>query len=119
MTKLFADTGVIALTAFISPFREDRKKVRALLQDDFIEVYCQCDISVCESRDVKGLYKKAREGEIKDFTGISSPYEEPEQAEITVNTGGDTLENCVDKIIQYLIQNEIVSREKQVVGFKS
>ena len=85
MAKLFVEAGVIALTAFISPLRSDRQKVRTLLgQNDFIEIYCRCSLDICESRDVKGMYKRARAGEIKDFTGISSPYEEPEHPELVI-----------------------------------
>ncbi len=108
MVKLFCDAGVIALTAFISPFREDRQRIRNLLGDDFIEIYCRCDIAVCEQRDVKGLYQKARKGEIPDFTGISSPYEEPENAELTVDTGSDSLEDCVEVIIGLLGKRNII-----------
>ena len=103
MAKLFIDSGVIALTAFISPFRDDRRRVRELVgQEDFIEIYCRCSLQTCEQRDVKGMYKKARRGEISDFTGISSPYEEPEQAEITVDTDRHSVEECVDQIIDRL-----------------
>lgn len=103
MAKLFVEAGVIALTAFISPFRADRRKVRELVAEgDFIEIYCCCPIEVCEQRDVKGLYRRARAGEIKNFTGISSPYEEPEQPELTMDTGSVSLELCVDQIIGYL-----------------
>jgi len=107
MAKLFAEAGMIVLTAFISPFREDRARVRKLAPQDFVEIHCDCDISVCEERDVKGLYQKARAGEIKDFTGISSPYEAPEQPEIQVNTGADPLGECVGKVVEYLKQNGI------------
>jgi adenylylsulfate kinase len=107
MSKLFVDAGVIALTAFISPFREDRELVRALAGDgDFIEIYCNTPITVCEERDVKGLYQKARRGEIADFTGISSPYEEPENPEISVMTGAQSLDDCAAQIIEYLIAQE-------------
>ena len=100
MAKLFIDAGVIALTAFILPFRSDRRRVRELVgNDDFIEIYCRCSLDTCEERDVKGMYKKARRGEISDFTGISSPYEEPELAEIIVDTDKYTIEECVDHII--------------------
>lgn len=103
MAKLFIDSGVIALTAFISPFRSDRRRVRELVgEEDFIEIYCRCSLQTCEQRDVKGMYKKARRGEISDFTGISSPYEEPEQAEITVDTDSHSVEECVDQIIDRL-----------------
>lgn len=117
MAKLFAEAGVIVLTAFISPFREDRRRVRSLAPEDFVEIHCDCDISVCEERDVKGLYKKARAGEIKDFTGISSPYEAPEQAEIKVNTGAEPLGECVKQILAYLSENNITGL-KQGNGIK-
>lgn len=103
LSKLFVDAGVVALTAFISPFRADRALVRSLAAPgDFIEIYCNAPISVCEDRDVKGLYKKARDGQIPDFTGISSPYEAPENPEISVNTGTDSLDHCAATVIQYL-----------------
>ena len=103
MAKLFIEAGVIALTAFISPFKADRKKVRDLVPDgDFIEIYCQCSLEICEKRDVKGLYKRARAGEIKEFTGISSPYEVPEHPELLVNTGEHSLDECVDQVIEFL-----------------
>ncbi len=110
VSKLFVEAGVIVLTAFISPFKEDREVVRKLHQDgDFIEVYCAASLEACESRDVKGLYKRARNGEIKDFTGISSPYEAPEHAEIVVDTGSLSLDACVEQVITYL-QNKGVIR---------
>ena len=106
MCKLFVEAGVIALTAFISPFRADRRKVRDLVPGgDFIEVYCKCSVDVCESRDVKGLYRRAKAGEINNFTGVSSPYEEPKHPEITINTGQDSLEDSVVIILNYLKQH--------------
>ncbi len=103
MAKLFTEAGVIALTAFISPFRADRERVRGLVpHGDFIEIYCRCPLEVCEGRDVKGLYRRARAGEIKDFTGISSPYEAPENPELVVDTGAAPLEACVDQVVAYL-----------------
>ena len=103
MAKLFVDAGVISLTAFISPFREDRDRARGLFpHGDFIEVYVDCPLDVCESRDVKGLYKKARAGEIKDFTGISSPYEPPSKPEITIQTADRDVADCVNEIIASL-----------------
>lgn len=110
MVKLFLNAGTISLTAFISPFKEDRDKVRLMVPEgDFLEIYCRCPISKCEERDVKGLYKKARAGEIPHFTGISSPYEEPEDPEIVVDTDGSiSLENTVDKIIKTLQELEII-----------
>jgi len=109
VSKLFVDAGVVVLTAFISPFREDRQVVRKLHQDgDFIEVYCAASLEACETRDVKGLYQRARKGEIKDFTGISSPYEEPQSAEISVDTGSLTLEDCVEEVITYLQNKGVI-----------
>ena len=106
MSRLFIEAGVIALTAFISPFREDRRKVRDLMpKGDFIEVYCDCSLDTCERRDVKGLYKKARAGIIKNYTGISSPYEEPEWAEIVVDTDSLSVEESANLIMQYLREN--------------
>jgi len=109
MVKLFLDAGVISLTAFISPLRTDRRRVRQLVEEgDFIEVYCRCSIETCEARDVKGLYKKAREGEIKNFTGISSPYEEPEAPEVVIDTDRMTIDESVDHLIEYLRSKRIL-----------
>ncbi len=105
---LFVQAGVLTLTAFISPFREDRARVRSILGDDFIEVHCDTSLDVCESRDVKGLYKRARAGEISDFTGISSPYEAPEHPELRVDTGTDDLGVCVDQVIAYLAGKRVI-----------
>jgi adenylylsulfate kinase len=110
MTKLFIEAGVIALTAFISPLRADRDRVRSLVpHGDFLEIYCHASLEVCEERDVKGLYKKARAGEIKDFTGISSPYEVPERPELVVDTGSRSLEECVDAVIQLLRERGVLA----------
>ena len=109
VAKLMMEAGVIAITAFISPFREDRDTVRGLLsQDDFIEIYCNASLEACESRDVKGLYKRARAGEIKNYTGIDSPYEAPINPELVVNTGNETLEESVIKVIEFLKSKNIV-----------
>lgn len=109
MSKLFLEAGVISLTAFISPFRSDRRKVRSLVpHGDFLEIYCNCSLEICETRDVKGLYKRARAGEIKDFTGISSPYEEPENPELNVDTGGLSLQESVAMVIGMLRARGIV-----------
>jgi adenylylsulfate kinase len=106
MSKLFIDAGVIALTAFISPFRRDREMVRSLVgEGDFVEVFCDTPLEVCEQRDIKDLYRKARRGEIADFTGISSPYEEPLNPEVTVHSGRDDLDVCAQKILNYLEQH--------------
>lgn len=111
MSKLFVEAGVVALTAFISPFRADRLKVRNLTAPgDFIEVYCRCPIEVCEQRDVKGMYRRARAGEIRDFTGISSPYEEPENPELAIDTGSMPLDQCVDQVIGYLQGRGVIPR---------
>ena len=99
VAKLFMEAGVIVLTAFISPFRGDRNKVRAMVQPgEFVEIYCQCPVEVCEQRDTKGLYKKARAGEIGQFTGISSPYEAPDRPELVVNTSERSLQDCVQQV---------------------
>ena len=112
MSRLFAEAGIIALTAFISPFRADRERVRALVAPgDFLEVYCHCPLEVCESRDVKGLYQKARRGEISEFTGISSPYEEPEAPELVLHTGGGSVGECADQVLALLRSKQIISAE--------
>ena len=103
VAKLFTDAGVINTTAFISPYRQDRDRVREIMSTgDFIEVFVDCPVEVCEQRDPKGLYKKARAGEIPEFTGISAPYEEPLNAEITVRTADDSEEQCLKQILAYL-----------------
>lgn len=108
VAKLFMEAGVIVLTAFISPFREDRNKVRAMVRPgEFIEVYCQCTVEVCEQRDAKGLYRKARAGEIAQFTGISSPYEAPDAPELVVNTSEKSLPDSVQQVIAVLAQGGI------------
>lgn len=100
VARLFVDAGVIVLSAFISPFQEDRDRVRALFAPgDFVEVHCDCALRVCEQRDVKGLYRKARAGLIEDFTGISSPYEPPLHPEVRVDTANESLDECVDQIV--------------------
>ena len=105
MTKLFVEAGVIVLTAFISPMRSDRARARGLFPaGDFLEIYCQAGLEVCEQRDVKGLYRRARAGEVKEFTGISSPYEEPQNPELVVRTGELPLEHCVDQVLALLRQ---------------
>ena len=109
VSKLFLDAGTIVLTAFVSPFRADRDKARALVDEgDFIEIFCSADLSVCEERDTKGLYAKARAGEIKEFTGISSPYEAPETPELSVDTGAADLIVCVDQVVNALISRGII-----------
>ena len=111
VSKLFADAGIIVLTAFISPYMEDRKSARKIIGDvDFIEVYVKADLSVCESRDPKGLYKKARAGEIKGFTGIDAPYEPPVNPEIVLETDRYNIRECAQIIVDYLIQHKIINK---------
>jgi len=107
--KLFIEAGVITLAAFISPLRIDRERVRSLYpHGDFFEIYCRTPIEVCEKRDSKGLYARARRGEISEFTGISSPYEEPQTPELVVNTGTDTLEQSVNDVLSLLRDRGII-----------
>lgn len=109
MSKLFLEAGVIALTAFISPFMADRERVRKLVSpEDFIEIYCHCPIDVCEQRDVKGLYAKARAGEIKNFTGISAPYEPPTAPALVLHTGSQSLEDCVAQVLAVLTERGVL-----------
>ena len=106
VSKLFTDAGIIVFTSFISPYRGDRDAVRKIMgEGDFIEAWVQASVDTCESRDVKGLYKKARAGEIKEFTGISAPYEEPLKPEVVLDTNGQTVDQCVGTLIAYLQKN--------------
>ncbi len=110
MAKLFMEAGVIVLTAFISPYHRDRERVRGLVEEDgFMEIYCAASLEVCESRDAKGIYKKARAGDILEFTGISAPYEVPENPELTIKTGTDELGTCVEQVVGRIIQCGIIS----------
>jgi adenylylsulfate kinase len=113
MTRLFLDAGVIALTAFISPTRQDRDKVKRLIgEQDYLEVYCECPLEVCEQRDVKGLYRRARAGEIKNFTGISAPYEVPEHPDLILRTGDLTIEDSVRQVIDLIIARGIMKGDR-------
>jgi adenylylsulfate kinase len=122
VARLFVEAGVITLTAAISPFRADRDRVRSLFSGkDFIEIYCSVPLSVCEQRDVKGMYKRALAGEINDFTGISSPYEEPDHPELVLDTANTSIDDCVDAVVNYLIDEGVVNvsvrqRRKQFQG---
>jgi adenylylsulfate kinase len=102
VAALLADAGVLVLTAFISPFRADRQKAREVLGADFLEVFVDAPLATCEARDPKGLYKKARAGQIADFTGISSPYEPPERPELHLRTGDRSLAQSVDDLLAFL-----------------
>ncbi|MGG2016763.1 adenylyl-sulfate kinase [Bacillus sp. S10(2024)] len=115
VAKLFVDAGTIILAAFISPYREDREAVRLMLdKEDFIEVFVKCSLEECERRDPKKLYKKARDGEIKEFTGVSAPYEEPVSPDIIIETDKETLEESVDKIFHFLIENKYLLADKYI-----
>jgi len=111
VAKLFRDCGIINMTAFISPYRKDRQDARKLgSNDEFIEVFVDCPVEICEQRDPKGAYKKAREGIIKEFTGISAPYESPKNPEIHLHTDKMSVEACVQIIIEYLLENKFIPR---------
>jgi adenylylsulfate kinase len=110
VSKLFSDAGIITLTAFISPYKKDRDAVRALLKDgEFIEVYVNASLETCEKRDPKGLYKKARAGEIKGFTGIDDPYEAPEKPELVLDSDNKGIDALANEVVAYL-------KSKQLVG---
>lgn len=108
LAALFAEAGLIVICAFISPYRRDRRLARNAVGGNFHEIYLQADLRVCEERDPKGLYAKARRGEIPDFTGISAPYEAPEAAELVVDTGTMTLEDSLDMIADYVEGNVVL-----------
>lgn len=111
VAKLFVDAGALVSTAFVSPYIEDREMVRSIVKEgEFIEIYVAASLEVCEDRDTKGLYKKARAGEIKNFTGISDPYEAPVNAELTVDTGGQTLEESALVVLNYLEANGYIEK---------
>lgn len=116
LAKLFVESGVIVLTAFISPFQVDRQRVRMMVDhdEDFLEIYVKCPLEICENRDVKGLYQRARKGEIADFTGISSPYEEPENAELVVDTDKNDLETCVELVLDMLTEKGILRKRQEI-----
>jgi adenylylsulfate kinase len=118
VSKLLVDAGVLTIAAFISPFRKDRNLVRELNnEDDFIEIYCKASVEECENRDTKGLYKKARAGDVPEFTGISSPYEEPENPELIIDTVNSNIEICVEKVVNYLEERGIISITSMKFGF--
>jgi adenylylsulfate kinase len=110
VSKLMLESGLIVMTAFISPINKDRSKARQLISnDDFIEIYCKASLETCESRDVKGLYKRARAGEIKNYTGIDSPYESPENPELIIDTDNHSLGESVSIILNFLELNGIIN----------
>ena len=109
VSKLMLESGLIVMTAFISPFSKDRNNARKLItSEDFIEIYCKASLEKCESRDVKGLYKRARAGEIKNYTGIDSPYEVPDNPDLIIDTDNQSLEDSVLSILSYLELNGII-----------
>jgi len=113
VAKLFMEAGLIVLTAFISPYKADRDRVRGMVEHgDFLEIFCNTPLEICETRDVKGMYKKARAGEIAEFTGISSPYEVPTNPELAVNTGTVMLDVCVQQVLGEMMNRSIIT-EKQ------
>lgn len=111
VAKLFADSGTLVLTAFISPYRADRDRIRetAGREGDFVEIFVHAPLEVCEERDPKGLYVKARKGEIPEFTGISAPYEEPESPELVVDTSACSLDESVEQVLSYLVSNGYIA----------
>ena len=109
MVKLFVDAGIIVLTAFISPYRKDRRRVRSLLSDgQFLEIYMKCPPEVCETRDEKGIYKKAKAGAIKEFTGISSPYEPPQAPELVIDSAREAAGKAAQRVIRLIEQSKII-----------
>jgi adenylylsulfate kinase len=112
VAHLFSQAGIIVMTAFISPYRADRDIARKLNKEgEFLEVYCRCSLDECERRDTKGLYKKARAGQIPEFTGISAPYEEPEKPELVLDTDQEPVKESAAKVIAYLEDKGIVARQ--------
>jgi adenylylsulfate kinase len=110
VSKLMLESGLIVMTAFISPINKDRDEARQLISsDDFIEIYCKASLETCETRDVKGLYKRARAGEIKNYTGIDSPYEVPENPELIIDTDNQSLDVSVSTILKFLKSNKIIN----------
>ena len=109
VANLFMNAGIVTITAFVSPFKSDREKVRKIIGKDFIEIFCAASLDICEKRDTKGLYKKARLGEIRDFTGISSPYEIPNDPEIMLDTGSLELNDSVRQIMKYLSEKNLLN----------
>jgi adenylylsulfate kinase len=110
VSKLMVESGLIVMTAFISPINKDRSEARQLISnDDFIEIYCKASLETCETRDVKGLYKRARAGEIANYTGIDSPYEVPENPELTIDTDNQSLEESVSSILNFLESSGMIN----------
>ena len=118
VAKLFVDAGLVVLTAFISPYRKDRALARSLVADDeFVEIFVKCPLGICEQRDVKGLYEKARRGVVKQFTGIDDPYEEPENPEIILETDKVNSEQCVEEILNFLEARRLICQGRNLERF--
>ncbi|SMP81644.1 adenylylsulfate kinase [Desulfonatronum zhilinae] len=112
MVKLFLDAGILCLAAFISPMRADRERVRQIVgPENFIEIYVRCPLEVCEGRDVKGLYKLARQGKIKNYTGVSAPYEAPDKPDLVLKTYQCSIEECVDQVLSILLTRNCNSHQ--------
>lgn len=119
VAKLFMEAGIIVLTAFISPYKADRARVRGMVEHrDFMEIFCDSSIEVCESRDIKGLYKKARSGLITDFTGISAPYEIPENPELIINSETIGIDLCAQQIFEHLLSRGIIDTHCKQAGIQ-
>lgn len=117
VAHIFADAGAITLAAFISPYRKQREEARKIAgEHPFVEVYVSTEIEICEGRDPKGLYKKARSGEISGFTGISAPYEPPKNPELKIDTTKNSIEKCVDLVYDYITENQLFHRDKYKLG---
>lgn len=109
--RLFLDAGIVVLAAFVSPLKKHREKVRKIIgEEDFIEIYCRCPVEICEIRDPKGMYKKAKAGEIKEYTGVSAPYEEPENPDLIIDTHLLALEDSVEKVFSFIEDRLLLSK---------
>ena len=109
-SRLMVDAGLIVIAAFITPLEEDRQLIRNIIgEEDYIQIYCQCSLATCEARDVKGLYKRARNGEIPGFTGIDSPYEIPANSQLVLDTENHSIDNCKHQVLDYLIKHELIN----------
>lgn len=116
VAKIMVDNGLIVIAAFITPFNSDRDRLRTICRQDFIEVFCDCPLNICQKRDVKGHYQMALEGKIDEFTGVSSPFETPENSAITLHTDEISLDICVKIILEHLAKKNIINLDKVVTG---
>jgi len=111
VSRLFTEAGLVVITAFISPFKQDRDRARGLFENgEFFEIFVRCPLELCESRDPKGLYAQARRGELQEFTGIDSPFEDPEDPELILDTGRMSVEDCADRIIELMRKSGIIEK---------